>query len=283
MRHTDITIVKKKFTLTIPHLINFPSADVDYESISSQLLFPANATTISFDIVIFPDNITEGNEVFTVSLTVEDFVLVGDQRVALTDQELSRIVVTTPLASVTIVDDEDDVVIGDPFFTVPLFVPEPQLREMKIDKLALCYEVHGESDKWFNLVTDKCASVNGRFEYLSSSLNVINELGVKSVDDNGKCVEILVNVHGCTASVNGIKIGMNERYSSGGVTVRRRKDRVRISLPNCNELALVMWAVCEIDLPNQPGEMIKLVVSRGLNFNKRVAHGLIGKLKNCYC
>ena len=262
--------------MIFPHFLR--AAGVDYEPVTSQLLFPANTDAITFAIVIFPDNETEGNEVFNVTLMTENFILVDGEPVFLSEQELARIVVTIAVALVTI-DDQNDVVIGDPFFTVPLYLPRTQLREMGVDNLALCYEVHGESNKWFNLVTDKCASVNGRFAYLSSSLNVIDVLGVKALDTNNRCVNVRVNVHGCTAEVNGVEIGMNERYSSGGVSVRRRKDRVRISVPNCNQLTLVMWAVCEIDLPNQPGEMIKLVVSRGLNFEKRVAHGLIGKCK----
>ena len=54
---------------------------------------------------------------------------------------------------------------------------------------------------------------------------------------------------------------------------------MRISVPNCNDLTLVMWVFCEINLPRQPGEMIKFVVTRGLNFGVREAHGhgLLGK------
>lgn len=171
----------------------------------------------------------------------------------------------------------NDSTIGDPFFTVPIYVPAKQLETLETDSLALCYELHGEPDKWFNLVTDKCATVNGHFVLLSESLNVIDEIGVRTVDDSSRCVDIRVNVHQCTAEVNGASLNLAERYFKNGVSVRRKANRVRISVPNCNDITLVMWAICEIDLPGQPGEMIKFVVTRGLNFGVRAAHGLFGK------
>lgn len=170
----------------------------------------------------------------------------------------------------------NDSTIGDPFFTVPIYVPLKQLESLQTDSLSLCYELHGEPEKWFNLVTDKCATVNGHFVVLSESLNVIDEIGIRAVDSNNQCVNIHVNVHQCTAEVNGAGIDFNEGYSRNGISVRRRTNRVRISVPNCNDITLVMWAICEIDLPGQPGEMIKFVVTRGLNFGVRAAHGLFG-------
>ncbi len=201
----------------------------------------------------------------------------------LSAQEESRILLSVNRALVTIIDndnttDVNDTTIGDPFFTVPVYVSEQELVALNQESLSLCFEVHGERDKWFNLVTDECVSVNGRFVYLLPSLNVIDEIGVRAVDHSGNCVDISVSVHQCTASVNGVSLALNERYSSGGISVRRLGDRVRISVPNCNDHMLVMWAVCQVDVPGQPpGEMIKLVVTRGLRFNERPAHGLIGK------
>ena len=178
----------------------------------------------------------------------------------------------------------NDTVIGDPLYTVPILVSDEQLQNLNLDKLSLCYEIHGESRQWFNLVTDMCASVNTRYISLSERLNVMNSIGVRAVDNDGQCVNIGVDVNECAATVNGVSLTSMGRYSAGGVTVRRYRNRVRISVPNCAELTLVMWVICErrtLENPDQPGtditaDMIKFVVMRGLNFGHRRAHGLLG-------
>lgn len=75
------------------------------------------------------------------------------------------------------------------------------------------------------------------------------------------------------------------RYSSGGISVCTYDKRVRISVPNCNELTLIFCeehkfqAVAETGefLPTSLTNNIKFVVMRGLNHGHRLAHGLIGK------
>ena len=165
-------------------------------------------------------------------------------------------------------------------------MPAEQLTALNFTRISLCYEIHGQPDQWFNLVTDECATVNAQYFSLSRRLNFIDEIGVRAMDDNNRCVNIRVNVGGCTAEVNGVSLDLMERFSQNGISVRRYNNRVRISVPNCNELTLVMWAICEmrtVDNPDVPGErlasrMIKYVVMRGLNFGHRVAHGLLGNL-----
>ena len=183
----------------------------------------------------------------------------------------------------------NDAVVGDPFFTVPLLVSEEILQRFNVPKLSLCYEIHGEGEQWFNMITDKCTSVNARYSALAPSFNIIDKIGIRTVDDNGQCVNILVDIDGCSASVNNVSLGLLEMYSSGGLKVKRYSNRVRISTPNCNELTLVLWMICEkrafIENPDYPtssvdSDMIKLVVMRGLNAGHSSAHGLIGK--HCY-
>ena len=165
-------------------------------------------------------------------------------------------------------------------------VSEEQLAAINQTRLSLCYEIHGESGSWFNLVTDECATVNAQYVSLSESLNVIDEVGVRAVNSENECVNIRVNVDECSAEVNDVALDLNQRYSSAGISVRRYSNRVRISVPNCNELTLVMWVICEtrtLDNPDDPGteltgDMIKFVVMRGLNFGHRAAHGLLGEL-----
>ena len=49
----------------------------------------------------------------------------------------------------------NDTVIGDPLYTVPILVSNEQLSSLNLDSLSLCYEIHGDSGQWFNLVTDE--------------------------------------------------------------------------------------------------------------------------------
>ena len=184
----------------------------------------------------------------------------------------------------------NDTVIGDPLMTVPILVSDSVLEMLNATRLSLCYEIHGRRDENFNLVTDECATVNAHYTDLTSYLNVIDQIGVRAVDDNGQCKNIQVDVDGCTASIDGNPLSAGQRYSSGGISVRRYSNRVRISVPNCNELSLVMWVICETRTLEDPfgtngevtGDMIKFVVMRGLNFGHRLAHGLLGECVTNY-
>lgn len=176
----------------------------------------------------------------------------------------------------------NDTASGDPVLTVPILVSEKQLQSIPAKKLSLCYEVHGQSNKWFNLVSDECATVNAHYAGFGN-LNVIDTIAVRSIDRGQQCVNVSVSVaNSCSAVVNGVD---TSRYSSRGVSVRSYTNRVRISVPNCNEQTLVMWVFCE-ELKLQAELVaegfpivnnIKFVVMRGLNHGHRLAHGLIGK------
>ena len=167
----------------------------------------------------------------------------------------------------------NDNIIEKPLYTVPILVSEEQLPNLQVDKLSLCYKVHGDSGEWFNLVTDEYVSVNTHYIALRERLNVRNSIGVRAVENNERCVYIGVDVNECAAIVNGANLNSMGRYSAAGVNIRRYRNRVCISVPNCAELTLVMWVICEqrtFDDPGQPGtditaDIIKFVVVRGLN------------------
>lgn len=74
----------------------------------------------------------------------------------------------------------NDTVTGDPVLTVPVLVSEEQLEMLHAKQVSLCYEVHGESDRWFNLVSDKCSSVNAHYSGLTERLNIINRCRVQT-------------------------------------------------------------------------------------------------------
>ena len=108
---------------------------------------------------------------------------------------------------------------------------------------------------------------------------------MRAVDVNGSCKSILVNIDQCSVSVDGTNLAVGEKYSQGDVNVKRYSNRARISVPNCADLTLVMWVICQqrtLQSPDDPdtnitANMIKFVVKRGLNFGHRRAHGLLGK------
>ena len=75
--------------------------------------------------------------------------------------------------------------VGQPLMIVPIRVSQKQLEVLLTDQISLCYEIHGVADKYFNLVTDECISVNAHYAAVSSSLNVVNQIGMRAVGDDG--------------------------------------------------------------------------------------------------
>ena len=176
----------------------------------------------------------------------------------------------------------NDTVIGDPLMVVPILAPDDVLKQLNIARLSLCFEIHGYNDEIYNLITSECASVNAHYTDLTHYLNVIDRIGVRAIDETGACRNIQVDINGCTASVDGVPV-ISTALSSGGVTVRKSANRIHISVPNCNDVSLVMWVFCETHTLEDPfggdevtGDMLKFVVMRGLNFGHILSHGLLG-------
>ena len=183
----------------------------------------------------------------------------------------------------------NDTVIGDPLLTVPINVPN--ITAFGYDDVSLCYEIHGEANTIFNLVTDACISVSAHYINITADLNIINQIGIRAVDKDGQCKNIQVDLEECRVSINGGEL-TNAKYFSAGLMVRkggRQGDRVRVRVPNCNELPVVMYIICQrdADLENTligdmvKADMIKFEVTRGLNVGHSNAHGLIGE-SVCY-
>jgi len=60
-----------------------------------------------------------------------------------------------------------------------------------------------------------------------------------------------------------------------GIRVRRFSDRVRIAVPNCEYLELVMWVMYQ---ERGDQRMLKFVITRGYNLAP-TSHGLVGELE----
>lgn len=144
-------------------------------------------------------------------------------------------------------------------------------------KPKLCFEIHGHPDKYYNLISDECTSVNAHYIPIGEFLD---EIGIRAVDNNGLCKNILVQLNGCSVSVNGV--GVDRFYSENGISISRRASigRIRVNVPNCNDLTLMMRIDCqERVMPGSNGtvRMIRFEVLRGLNFGHRDSHGLLGR------
>ena len=149
----------------------------------------------------------------------------------------------------------------------------------------LCYEVHGETDQTFNLISDNCVAVNAHYTRAVANnpnitLNVIDTIGVRAVATDDNCVNISVNLENCVAMVNDQPGTVP--YQRNGISVRKYNNRVRIVVPNCGETDLVMWVFCTSGSTADPKtniyynfNFLQFVVRRGLNLNER-SHGLIG-------
>ena len=169
--------------------------------------------------------------------------------------------------------------------TVPIY-DNPNVRPGDLFS-SLCYEVRGESNHFFNLISDGCTSVSAYYERANFSsaynnLNVVTQIGVTAVGNSGVCTNITVNLHGnCEALVNG---GPPASGPVDGIQVKRytSSSRVRISVPNCGDTTLVMWVFCKSGQIQDPTtlayysiDFIQYVVTRGLSLSE-ISHGLIG-------
>ena len=168
----------------------------------------------------------------------------------------------------------NDTVIGDPLYEVPLNMISNETFPIVT---SLCYEIHGEADQVFNLISDGCVQVNANYSAMNipDNGNIISQIGVLAYDTAGGCIKIMVDVNDCIPVVNGIPYSNDTGYNVNGVTARRRNSRARITVPNCDNNRdfddLVFWVVCQ-DILGQ--KMIKFQVLRGSALQPD-SHGLI--------
>lgn len=170
----------------------------------------------------------------------------------------------------------NDSVFGDPLYEVPLNMISNEIFP-KIT--SLCYEVHGEANKVFNLITDGCVQVNANYSAMDipENGNIINQIGVFAYDTANGCISILVDVNDCIPVVNGVAYSGDPGYDMNGVTaIRQRNNRAHITVPNCDDHRdfdnLRFWVVCQ-NINAQ--KLIKFQVLRGSALLPD-SHGLIG-------
>ena len=106
---------------------------------------------------------------------------------------------------------------------------------------------------------------------LNSFLNVVEKIVIRAVDENGVCKNIEEDLNGSAVSV--IAMPLRGRYRSAIIVIHPSANKVRISVPNCNETSiLVMCTICQNNVLNDPFEQdrtfsaqkIKFVIVRGI-------------------
>ena len=176
-------------------------------------------------------------------------------------------------------DFNNDTVRGDPLFSIPL--PSKYLDDSELQSIQLCFEIHGQAGKHYNLISDACTSVTAEYSagVKDTKLNVITEMGVKTQGNNGTCHTIEVDLLHCSAFMDGVYINKTSTVSVNGITVISRRHSVRVSLPNCERnKRLVMWIMC---MKRNNEDMLEFVVARGDGLEP-TAHGLVGTYVRMY-
>lgn len=180
--------------------------------------------------------------------------------------------------------------VGDPLYSVPMSLVQQAVPPAVGEGVPhLCFQIHGEPETHFNLLSDNCTSINALYSAVSSDdpvgFHVIRRIGISTVDSADRCIFVQVGVeNGCTPIIQSSDSdGDGELdavetmiYDSMGVSVRRRRNRVRVSVPNCGVQRLVMHVSCE---ESGGAPMIRFDITRGINLTP-TSHGLIGQFWN---
>ena len=169
----------------------------------------------------------------------------------------------------------NDTVIADPQFTVS--TPGNA-------KEAICYEFHGKSGRYFNLISDSCTSVNAYFTPMpiTTQGNRMSTVGIHAKQSEerlilesgevvGKCIDIRIELLGCAAFIG--KRRLAEWGSEGEIRYRRYvykgKSHWRVSIPNCEAEDYAIKVTCLSDL-------LRVDVNRKLH-SISSSHGIMGE------
>jgi len=151
---------------------------------------------------------------------------------------------------------------GDPLFTV-------QLNE----KLSMCYAVHGDPNKVYNLISSPSLNVNSYFVNwpIKPELNFHGKIGILAC--NREC--LVANVETCELFLNGELYG-GTVYQSSCVEVVRDNDKITVKTLVGNEPVEMLIQCHNID----GAKCLKFQVlnPEGLEELNLKPHGLMGKL-----
>ena len=146
----------------------------------------------------------------------------------------------------------------------------------------LCYTIYGQSNSYFNLLSDSCVSVNAHYIQRPIScpkgtqpLNVIDKIAVLTTDSLGQCTRIDVSLVGgeCKAKIGSTLLDnrFNKNHTFNSITIQSFKNLTQIVVPNCMN-GLVMEVHCE---QINGVDMIRYQFQHG-HVLPPTSHGLIG-------
>jgi len=158
-------------------------------------------------------------------------------------------------------------------FAIPLNIN--QQLQSELANAALCYSVNGCPYKYFNLLSDKCVSVNAYYSlaHQVKFFNVISKIGITAVDEDGNCQNIKIDHKGCVATVGTTPVIAGSLYNMAGITVRQLKNGYWIVVPNCESVGVVMWVSCKT---MSEANMLEFNIAQR-NGLIPTSHGLVGK------
>ena len=165
--------------------------------------------------------------------------------------------------------------LNDPLYEVPVTHTPPG---MDTTTTSLCYQVHGESGKYYNLISDECMQMNALYQAFKNfeNENFIKEIGllIKNSEDN--CTEISLRANLCSPVIDGIPF--NESYDEDEITIiNTGKRRFEITVPNCKatEADDIKFEIACHKTKGQ--KVIQFNIERGGGI-KPGAHGIVGKI-----
>eukprot|EP00731_Ephydatia_muelleri_P010849 Em0005g1435a len=186
-----------------------------------------------------------------------------------------------------IMNEVDDTVVADPLISVRLALPS------ELSTASLCYEFHGLADKYFNLLSNNCTSINAHYAAAPAhpTVNIVDEIAIRTADLADHCVDISVNL-GCAVSVNGVRAEPNQVYSMSGVKVTQYGGaEVQVSVPGCRggqSLGVQVYCQSGTLFDVQDGgrfttRTMKVVVRHSLSVaGGGGSHGLLGQFWNIH-
>jgi len=142
---------------------------------------------------------------------------------------------------------------------------------------SLCYQIHGESNKYYNIISDRCVQVNVLYDAIGSEPqagNYIKDVGIVAHNTAGGCNRIEVTGRRCTVTVDGN--ALNGSYDQDGVIITRTGRRVyEIVLPNCKgtEADDLRFRLRCVKVNNKGVVHVDVIRNGG----RAGAHGLLGK------
>ena len=181
-----------------------------------------------------------------------------------------------------------DSVLSNPLFSVSLDM------KGRGEDSNLCFEVHGESGRYLNLVSDACFSINARYEAIqgASGYNKIDELYITASDAASGCSNILIEAsQSCLYAKLGVHADatavLSGRYRRNGLQVEFLDGRVEVTLP-CRRYpggGVKVVAKCNAEYQNPvteerlPVKNLDVVIHRGKLTSSALPmpHGLVGE------